>query len=268
MKLITLLVLIINQWCFSQTFKGAVRIETKNTPAQYINIGIPSKHIGTVSDEKGNFEINLAEASDKDSIIFSSIGFISASINVVDFKNRVSRFFLMQESVTNLKEISISSKGYEDRLFGVTTNSRNLRFISHKQAGHEYCLLVSIQKTAFIQKVFFDIAFCSYDSVLFKLNIYRQTTEDGFENILQKPILVKVLKRQIDKPIVIDLTEQHIFVDDNFLIALENVNQLDIGELSFCAKMFRETLSRESVDSPFKTEPVGISLSVEAKVGK
>jgi len=249
-------------------YKGTTFNASKNEVAQFISITIQKKNISTFSDYNGKFEIFLPSEFDIDSLIFSSIGFERRAIKIGDFKNDKNEIFYINESTTNLKEVPISSNCYEDRLFGITSNSKKLRFISHKQAGHEYCLLVNIKKSALIQKVFFNIAYCTYDSAVFRLNIYRQTPEDGFENILKKPIYAKVLKTQIDKQIVIDLTEEHIFVDDNFLIALENVNQLGKGELSFCAKMFKETLSRESNNSPFKTDPVGISLSVEAKVEK
>ena len=80
------LCLLLTSYCYSQTIHGTVQNTTTKSPIGYVNIGIIGKNIGTVSDEKGNFVIELNDKYDKDSLKFSMIGFKNLQFVVGNFK--------------------------------------------------------------------------------------------------------------------------------------------------------------------------------------
>ena len=69
-----------------KSFSGTVISSNLKDPLSYVNIGVLNKDIGTVSNEKGKFELELKEEFLKDSLTFSIIGYRSLTIPIVDFE--------------------------------------------------------------------------------------------------------------------------------------------------------------------------------------
>ena len=127
---------------------------------------------------------------------------------------------------------------------------------------------MKVKKTAFIKKVNINISNCSYDTIFYRLNIYKANGKNDFENILREPIYIKLPKESVKDEIEIDLQEKNIVVDGNFLVSLEHVKNLGPGNLYFCAGLSNKTYFRKTSQGKWETAPVGISISVVADVEK
>lgn len=57
---------------------GVVKNQNTKNPIEYVSIGIKGKNVGTVSTEKGNFEMNIGNEFMGDSLLFSCIGYSHA----------------------------------------------------------------------------------------------------------------------------------------------------------------------------------------------
>ena len=73
MRLIFLLLILISNPLFGQTFSGTVIDSKSNLPIEFVNIGIVGKNIGTTSDIRGNYNISIDSLFDNDSLLFSCI---------------------------------------------------------------------------------------------------------------------------------------------------------------------------------------------------
>jgi hypothetical protein len=74
----------------------------------YTAIGIPSKSIGTSSNEDGKFSLKLSkERNLLDTLVISSIGFITRKIPVKNFLAFKKKVIILKESVVSLDEITI-----------------------------------------------------------------------------------------------------------------------------------------------------------------
>ncbi|MBS1755628.1 MAG: carboxypeptidase-like regulatory domain-containing protein [Ferruginibacter sp.] len=91
------------QFLFAQTIiNGTVLYEKDDTPAAYANIELNDRSAGTMTDNNGNFKINISHAKNTDSIIISSVGYESIKLPV-----KVA----LKKSQYKLKELVKSMEG-------------------------------------------------------------------------------------------------------------------------------------------------------------
>ena len=91
------------------TVQGNVVDAITQTGIPYVNIGFPKQSIGTSSNEMGEFVIKIPEERLSDSLVFSSIGYISYRIAVKDIKKSKIQTVLLKPNTINLSEFVVKS---------------------------------------------------------------------------------------------------------------------------------------------------------------
>jgi len=225
----------------AQIISGKI-LDTESKPVGYVNIGIVGKNIGTVSDENGNFTLELKDQYDNDTLKFSMIGFVSLEFKVRNFKQNHSSDktiqIILNKSVTTLSEVTVKPKKYVTKVLGNTANS--IRFTMGFQSndlGNELGTVMKIKKSpTFIENVNFNIAVNHHDSITFRLNIYKM--ENGFpsENILTEPIFVSIAGNT--RTLSVDLKKYNLIVEDDFFVSLEWIKYLKGEGLFFCGGVY------------------------------
>ena len=71
---------------FSQSFNGRVFSSETKSGISFVNVGIIGKNVGTVTDQSGNFTLEIDNIYNNDSIRFSMIGYEPKSFLVSTFK--------------------------------------------------------------------------------------------------------------------------------------------------------------------------------------
>jgi len=254
---------------FGQKYSGMVINKTTGKVVEYTNIGIVGKNMGTVSDDKGKFELTIDSQFDNDTIKFSNLGYISYSIKVSDFKKLKSLNINLEEKPYQIKEVTINPITFKHKTLGISTTSKVIQAgFDENKLGYECGILMKVKKSAKLEKVNINIATCTYDTIFYRLNIYKVTDKKEFENILQKPIYVNIPKDKIKGKLEIDLIPYNLIVDGDFLVTLEHVKNLGKGGLYFCVGLAGKTYIRRTSQGDWDTSPIGISISVDAMVEK
>jgi hypothetical protein len=86
--------------------EGVILDQTKLT-VPFAAIGIPSKWIGTSSNEDGNFHLEMSNDYLLDTLEVSSIGYITSKMLVKDFIALSEKIIILKEDVVSLNEVSI-----------------------------------------------------------------------------------------------------------------------------------------------------------------
>jgi hypothetical protein len=268
-KLMVLVFLMCCNAAFGQSITGVLVDSKSRQPIQFANIGIAGKNIGTVTNVNGMFDLYVDSKYDNDTLLFSIIGYKTLLIKISDLRKQGENYVLLDERTYDLAEVIVKPKIFKQRSLGVTTRFKGFSagFVDNN-LGYELGILMKVKKTAFIQKVNINIAHCSYDSIFFRLNIYKVKGEMDFDNILQEPIYIIMTKESVKDQIQIDLQSNNIVVDGDFLVTLEHVKDLGDGNLYFCAGLMNKTYFRKTSQGSWETIPVGISISVIADVEK
>ena len=268
----------------AQELTGVIKDKNqKGVP--YVNIGIPSKAFGIITDDNGNFKLKITSEKETDTLQITSIGYYPLVMSVADFKKTCleNSPITITEEIYQLATTVVRPDIYETKVLGTTSvadlecvNLSGLRQkdtasirrykekgISEKSAGIEIGNKISIKKgqETFIDKIQFKACLGENDTAIFRINIYsegktvkRVLTPIGMvkvinsNNELKEPIIIKSIgKTQVHD---IDVSKQNIQVTDDFIIALECIyssnSQMNIGAKP---AMFGSTdlLIRESI---------------------
>lgn len=232
----------------------------------FVNIGIPGKNRGTVSDEAGRFNLSLSENFALDTLQFSSIGYETARITLTDLQALELPIPLVKK-VVKLAEIVVQPKDYKEKFFGHFTNSNMVQAgFSQNILGKECGVLMRTKKPTRLEQVQINFASCSYDSVYFRLNVYQQLVDESFENLLYSPIILVYRRHELGETLRIDLAPYNITVNGLFMLSVEYIKDLGAGELNFKAKLGKKTYVRSTSMGSWEKVPVGISLGVFGQI--
>ena len=260
---------IISQITFSQEKISGIVLNSENKqPIEYVNIGIPGKEIGTVSNLNGDFSLQIPAENKNDTLIFSCIGFEPLVVNLTNLSNNHKKEFFLKEKFYNLSEITVRPKLFKTKTLGITTKNKKLiTGFEKNKLGYESGVLMKSRKSAFLKKINLNISDCRYDSVFYRVNIYQVNGKMDFENILHEPIFLKFAKSDINNnSISLDIQKYNLVTYGDFLVTLEHVKDLGDGGLWFPMSLFHKTYVRKTSQANWTTAPIGFSLSVEADV--
>lgn len=233
----------------------------------YVNIGIIGGNTGTVSDQLGNFSIVLDKKYDDDSLRFSMIGYKSRTILVKEFAADSTWKVSLEPKIYNLADIVEVYKRPKTLILGNPVETNELRSgFSDNELGSELGVRVNARKRTQLKDINLDIAVCTYDSVIYRMNIYL--VEDGVvcENILAKPIYISFNKEQIKEVLTVDLWKYSIIVEGDILVSLELFKDLGEGRLLFRTTYFTGfTYHRKTSEGDWTQSPGVIGLYLTSR---
>lgn len=109
MKPLTLILILFTFTSFAQNISGIVLDEKTNTPLKDVNVFIKASKIGVISNDKGEFNLDMSrEVNKKASVSFSSIGYITRSIPILELTNENNTIYL-SKSIVQLKEVTVTA---------------------------------------------------------------------------------------------------------------------------------------------------------------
>ncbi len=215
--------------------------ETK-VPVAYANIGVLSQGIGTVSDNKGRFSLAIPSAYDEDTLVISIIGYEPLSSQVSAFKSDCANgcTLEMKQIDYKLESVEIESKALNRKVVGIDDPSESISIgFSGKNVGIEAGTYMKLKRPAYLDKVNIAVGNCEADSMFFRLNVYDVKRGMPNNNVLKRPIYLSRACEDIRKSFEVDLSEEGIYMEDDFIVALENVKQDNIVKsFFFKGKMF------------------------------
>ena len=151
--------------------KGRIIDTETKQPISYVNIGVYQKNIGTVSDEKGQFEFAFsANSFANDSIIFSHIGYQTVKYSISQLVNPIGDFQLSPAS-NLLQEVVVKPKKTVKKILG--RDGRGLGLMHYNfytyyekevddRLGKEAGILLSVKKDCFLDEFQMYISSVSY----------------------------------------------------------------------------------------------------------
>jgi len=229
MKVILKILFIVRCCCelYAQNYSGELIDKLSRMPIPYANIGILNRDVGTVSDIKGVFRLELNDKYENDTIYISCIGYEKKSYLIADFRKEarttgkilielVPRIYQLDEVVikpVNLKTYTLGNYCDSNSCYGNTFHSQKL--------GNELGIKINLPENTvrgLIKNLRFYVGEFTFNKFTLRLNVYDIKNGLPSENILNEQIFI-----EISSPgeYVIELKQYNIRVSDEFFISLE-----------------------------------------------
>ena len=228
---------------FSQIYSGKLVDKNSRITIPYVNIGIVNKNIGTVSNAKGEFKLELNSAKENDTLFISCIGYERKEYLISSFINSfgsIDQILIeLQPKIYELADVVIKPFGTKIYTLGnfCESNSAYGNAFYSKELGTEIGILIKLpdnKNIAFLQNFRFEVGKFTFDKFPVRLNVYDVINGMPNENILREPIFINI--NSTDEYIV-EMEKYKIITNGDFFITLEYYRIADgkEGELVFCA---------------------------------
>ena len=206
----------------SQTVTGVVFDAFTQKPLPFVHIGVVGKNLGTISDDRGRFELDLRRLDERDTLTFSSIGYA---------EQRCSANELPPTSTVELTPRSYALRTYDvrprgKRLIlgrrqpGKTTSGQ--KTAGEFGYGQEWGLKIDAPDAPYrLESVRFHTRFNTPDSMLFRINVYTLRNGLPQHSLLQRAVYTT--SRRKATWIEADLSAQNLWVDENIVVTVELV---------------------------------------------
>lgn len=258
----------------AQVISGTVISKNENQPVPYVKLGIEKENVGTVSDEKGNFSIDLSGLDSSRKLRIEVPGYEPYAQTVQNFRKQDRQQIFLKEKVKEIKEVSIKLKKFVDKNWGVNTKTKsvlysvNPKFKKEDFLG-ETALEFNASKRSKIKNINLNIASYTSDKpVLMRYSIYSEKNGFPGENILDEEITVELTQDMIkDGTYTLDVNEHNIWVQGKFFVGIQFLKEFD-GKINISAALFRTGFLRKFYGDWQKMTLAAPAINIDVKVDK
>jgi hypothetical protein len=152
LRVIIYLMLFLSVKAFSQEeIKGNV-VDNNNIPLSFVNIYWDGTSLGTITDEKGNFEI--VQTKESKNLVISSIGYITKKLYVQSAQEVLK--INLEEDITNMDEVLVSARMKSEVISKIS--ARKIEKLTTASLEKLPCchLAASFENTLSVDKTFTD----------------------------------------------------------------------------------------------------------------
>ncbi len=272
-KIITIVLLLISQLHGTAQISGKVFDSETKEPIAFANIGLLGKSIGTVSDVQGNFSLPISESNNKDTLVISMLGFERIMMTVEQYLSSypkdkatialIPKTFIKSDVVVRPRKFISKTLGNSN-----TGKSMSLGFMSN-DLGSELGVRMKVKKNhnCFIDTLFFNINSCTYDSVVFRVNIYSLEKGKPQNSLLDTPLYV-ICKIQ-NGTLKVDVSHLNLQTDEDFFVSLEWLRDLGEGTLNFNAGFTNtHSMARKASQGSWNSLPAGVGFYSAVRLEK
>ncbi|MDO7846964.1 carboxypeptidase-like regulatory domain-containing protein [Hymenobacter sp. M29] len=213
----------------AQTFSGTVVSGATQQGVPFVNIGLPRRGLGTVSDEQGRYHLTYNAAYATDTVRISSVGFRTQLLPFASLLAAPSIQFVPEEVALN--EVSVTAAGAYRRTHtvGLDKPSSHLNFhMISNELGTEIGTIVHLdRRPALVQSLHVAVVKNEAGPLTFRLNLYRLDAKGvpTPEKLLAHDVFVTAQPQA--GVLSVDLGSDRVVLDQDFLLALEWVKAPD-----------------------------------------
>jgi hypothetical protein len=216
----------------AQETSGRIIDATTTLPLAYVNIGVVGGRRGTVSDERGNFSLNIPSGLTQQTLKLSILGYESLSFTVAEFRQKLnseSEISLKPVGI-DLQQIVVVPKFNKTKRIGNKATARKLiDGFDGDALGREGGMIVKLKdryRPAVVLSFRAYVDNNPYEEIKFRLNFYSLKRGLPDKALPQESIIVtsKIKSGVLE----VDLEPYEIVLKEDFAITLEWIE--DFGD--------------------------------------
>jgi len=210
----------------AQLITGKVIDLASGKSLEYVNLGVIDTPIGIITNEKGEFNLDIKGQSPKAIIRISMIGYKPQTFTIEELTNKTNVLKLVNEPI-QLCEITVKPFNGKIKKVGTTSSTFHGEYcgIGGAQRGKGVEIGTRIElgsNPLFLKSLHICMQNQSFESSLFRLHIRNIVDNLPFEEQLTENILIPISKSSgwVD----IDLTKYNLVYKDDIALTIEWVN--------------------------------------------
>ena len=207
----------------AQLLTGTVTNGTTHQPIPFVNIGLPKRGLGTVSDEQGRYRLPYNPAYADDTVRISSVGFEPRLLPFAALL--ASPDLALTPAAVSLAEVSVLAANSKLRTHTLGLAKPSAHFDLHmasNELGTEIGTIVHLgRKPALIQSLHLAIVKNEAGALTFRVNLYRLDAHGmpTAEKLLGHDVLLTASAQP--GVLTADITADHLVLNEDFLLAVE-----------------------------------------------
>jgi hypothetical protein len=228
---ILFLTIIISIQVQGQVITGRIINNTNKEPIEYVNIGIVDMPIGTTTNGKGNFSLDINRQSVDNFVRISMIGYVSQTFTIEELLKKVN-IIALEEKHYEISEVVVRPNG-KQRKVGITKISRGGGVCgwggTQFGAGHEIGTKIDLgEKAVKLKSLHIRLYKQSFDSTLLRLQI-----RDIIGNLPNKELMNENIYLTVSQEsgwVEFDFSKYGIVLSGEIALTLEWLNVFGINE--------------------------------------
>lgn len=232
----------------AQEIKGFVRNSTGGN-IEYVSIGINGKNIGTVSDPDGHFALSLPDSLNHLELTFSHISYGRLSLPISTLKQQYAVDstvkITLPESPFEMRPVVVRNKQprmqrlhsagipFPNGTLGHCIPSSRTDRTNPRLKGEEFGIIFHTDRETWVKEVSFTIMKNSFDTLVFRIGIYRIEADSTFTPLMQKPCYVDIDKTNDQVDYTCDISEYNACGEGTLYMGIEIVQDSKTGCVYF-----------------------------------
>lgn len=171
--------------------KGSVK-DSNNLPISYCSIGIKNSEVGAITDENGNFSIEIPENLSKSQLIFDALGYDEISKSIEEVQQ--NSIIILNEKSISLSEVTLKTEKMKEKIIGQKTRPMltfSKMFNQNVPTIEQGNIFEIYQNTKLNAFNFHIIPSSKYEEITLKVNIYVVKNGLPTESLLDENIIYK-----------------------------------------------------------------------------
>ncbi|OAV43641.1 carboxypeptidase-like regulatory domain-containing protein [Lewinella sp. 4G2] len=191
----------------------------------YATILVAHNGTGTLTDNAGLFQLEGAQLADTTTLTISSIGYETQRVSLEALSIKAGGAVVVLPSanyVLQTAEVAADRIKMKRKKIGMPgiMNGTYIYGTENKIRRHEIGTVLRPDQAAKLDEVIIKVRGMDADSVLLDVNLYRMQFGMVGEPLLKERVFLQLSQAEVGKDISIDLADQGIEVEEEFLVTL------------------------------------------------
>ena len=186
-------------------------------PIPFVSIGIAGQNVGTITDEKGVFSLQIPQNFIQDSLTFSSIGFETKRLSIKNIQTDLQ----LCPQTTQLPVLTVSSKPRKEKILGLNRTGSAFYVLSCDLKGQSMAARIFNSRNIYAKKIELYVNENKSDSVKVRVTFYK-AEKDKIGEIINTEQLIWLIKQPKTGWLNYDLP-QVLPIEGDFFVGLEIV---------------------------------------------
>lgn len=218
--------------------KGIIKDKISKKPLPYTNIGIAQTAIGTISDPNGRFELHISAADTLSVEAVVQCSYLAYQDVFLDLKNMILKDeieVLLSPSPVKLNQIEVVASKLYPKIVGSkkVATRRSVNFAINKKVNQNLGAAIGKKiaaksKTLYLDQLNFYIQKNNFDTIRFRIFIYKIENERPTELLNEQDIIVEI-QDQRKGWITIDLRSFGLIYQQDVMVSLEWIYHSEKG---------------------------------------